>query len=91
MKGIYLTEEGKKDIKDQILEYESLLTKSKVIGVEDLKTNYYIEFLKSILLSATILPVEESWSILDKKTNKMDEDQLKFIYNKGVIIKPESV
>jgi hypothetical protein len=86
MKGIYLTEECKKDIKNQILEYESFLRKSKVIGVEYLKTKYYIEFLKSLIISATILPVEESWDDVFSKT--FSQAFITQDYPNGVIIQP---
>jgi hypothetical protein len=48
-----------------------------------------ISIYKEILSSATILPVKESWGIVEKQTNMMDEHQLRFIYDKGVIIQPK--
>lgn len=60
MKGIYLTEEGKKEIEAKIAELEQ--------NQKDTKTDFdwnqcVIEknVYKTILSSATILPVEESW------------------------------
>lgn len=65
MKGIYLTEECKQEIEAKINDYE----KSEYSG-DDLFENKLqgrIDLLKEILSSATILPVEESWTTLDFK------------------------
>jgi hypothetical protein len=88
MKGIYLTEEGKKEIETEMRELMTdigHLTTSflkefdesckKVIIEKRIKLNVYNNLLKS----ATILPVEESW-------DKCWFDELKDKYPNGVII-----
>jgi hypothetical protein len=98
MKGIYLTEEGKKEIETEMRELMTdigHLTTSflkefdesckKVIIEKRIKLNVYNNLLKS----ATILPVEESWGIVEKQTNMMDEHTLRLIYPSGVIIQPK--
>ena len=54
MKGIYLTEEGKKEIEAKIAELKTLYGTSNRLG----KLTIY----KEILSSATILPIEEEWN-----------------------------
>jgi hypothetical protein len=83
MKGIYLTEEGKKEIEAKIAELEQF---SPIDTFEDYTNFGKKQQLKEILSSATILPVEESWGIVEKQTNMMDEHQLRFIYPQGVVI-----
>jgi hypothetical protein len=56
MKGIYLTEEGKKEIEDLIAKLTDYKNKT-----HDIYAVGQIYILKQILSSATILPVEESW------------------------------
>jgi hypothetical protein len=91
MKGIYLTQESKQEIETKITQLEkseaSHLSQN-LIGFANMNHGF-IDALKEILSSATILPVEESWSIVEKQTNMMDEHQLRFLYNKGVIIQPK--
>ena len=83
MKGIYLTEEGKKQIESKIseLEYIFLQDGERFDTRDSGKYNIY----KEILSSATILPEEESWdgSILDPKDSKYVQKQ----YPNGVIMK----
>lgn len=55
MKGIYLTEQGKKAIEDELTELHSQWNKNE-------QTWGKIFTLKEILSSATVLPVEESWT-----------------------------
>ena len=56
MKGIYLTEEGKKVIEDKIAELTDYKDKT-----HDIYAVGQIYILKQILSSATILPVEKNW------------------------------
>jgi len=56
MQGIYLTEEGKKAIEDELTELHSQWNKN------DEQTWGKIFTLKEILSSATVLPTEESWT-----------------------------
>jgi hypothetical protein len=62
MKGIYLTEEGKKEIEAKIAELESSYREyadwEGKLGE--------LKMLKEILSSATILPVEDNWDIILK-------------------------
>jgi len=87
MKGIYLTPEGKAEIEAKIAE----LKNQELFG-----DSYYIQYgtiqtLEQLLFSATILPVEESWS--DIQDTVVSRKQLPFSYTEeyypnGVIIQP---
>ena len=79
MKGIYLTEEGKKDIEDKIAELEQ---SSPIDTFEDYTNFGRKQQLKEILSSATILSVEESWNNCDKNNLLFKQVQ----YPNGVII-----
>ncbi len=81
MKGIYLTEEGKKEIENRIddLIKESNLGKT-VPTVNSQMAISLIKFKEEILSSATILPVEDGWYRTYGKNNWME-------YPNGVIIK----
>ena len=78
---IYLTEEGKKAIEDKIAELHKEW-KGKV-GYNMVLSN--IDLLKEILLSATILPVEESWLKVARKHGV--SSILSEFYPSGLIIK----
>lgn len=86
MKGIYLTEEGKKAIEDRIAELqEHLSTKQKDFTNHKHLCGFLdgqIDLLKEILSSATILPVEESWEGVSRDMSPIDE----VFYPNGVII-----
>jgi hypothetical protein len=86
MKGIYLTEEGKKDIQSKI---DELKKYSKTHKSDSVDVYYSLKIYKEILSSATILPVEESWKNIETKNKTFLTKQVE--YPKGVIIKPESV
>jgi hypothetical protein len=79
MKGIYLTEDGKKAIEDRIVKLHEDW-KGKV-GYNMMLFN--IDILKELLSSATILPVEESWEGVSRHICPMVE----VYYPNGVIIK----
>jgi hypothetical protein len=81
MKGIYLTEEGKKAIEDRIAELDKEW-KGKV-GYNMVLFN--IDLLKEILSSATILPVEKNWDGVFNKT--FSQHFIQEDYPNGVIIK----
>jgi hypothetical protein len=84
MKGIYLTEEGKKSIEDRIVKLHEDW-KGKV-GYNMVLFN--IDLLKEILSSATILPVEEDWDDAMIKAIKHQENNgMEILYPNGVIIK----
>jgi hypothetical protein len=92
MKGIYLTEEGKKAIEDRIAELEGinihLMKPSHTLGSLEGR----ISTLKEILSSATILPVEESWEDIGHDSGAFwsdDADVLESTYPNGVIIQPK--
>ena len=81
MKGIYLTEEDKKEIEKELVFLEDERKQSSSGDNND----YYqgrMRQLRIILESAIILPLEESWD----KTNAYYN--LKAKYPNGVIIKP---
>ena len=78
MKGIYLTEQAKQEIEAKIAELEDYTYATQDLHLEgSIKGHLYC--LKEILLSATILPVEEVWN--RPSTNKK--------YPNGVIIQPK--
>jgi len=93
MKGIYLTEEGKKEIEAKIAELERL--EEDEFFDEHLINDYLsqIRTYQEILSSATILPVEDNCDrirLLVPSTSKYVGDILtpiKKIYPNGVIIK----
>lgn len=80
MKGIYLTEEGKKAIEDKIAELEKE-NKFPVDKWEEGKNQGKIYILEEILKSATILPVYE---YLGHAMQNKDLDN-----PKGIIIQPK--
>ncbi len=98
MKGIYLTEEAKKEIEAKISELgETEDINSECWGIE---SSVYQE----ILSSATILPVEESWDIVHEHCYSSfqnfkeheyedyfcnEEKYFKKTYPNGVIIQPK--
>jgi hypothetical protein len=87
MKGIYLTEEGKKEIESKIKELENYTYATQNIWIEG-QNSGMLKILEEILSSATILPVEESW---ENVINNVEDDPqytsiLKFLYEPGVII-----
>ncbi len=60
MKGIYLTEEGKKEIEAKIAELEGYTYATQDVHLEG-NIEGHLYCLKEVLLSAIILPVEESF------------------------------
>jgi hypothetical protein len=89
MKGIYLTEDGKKEIEAKIAELKDIIEKYKECkNWMWLDTVGQLEVYKEILASATILSVEESWSDMQILNN----DNLEYVKSKfanGVIIQPK--
>jgi hypothetical protein len=85
MKGVYLTEEGKKVIEDKIDELEKPLNKQPA----NIDTIHYklIDAYKEILSSATILPVEKNWDGVFDKT--FSQAYIEKDYPNGVIIQPK--
>ena len=98
MKGIFLTEEGKKEIENKIAELEKHI--ENVIKIADIasdktygisKTYLEIEFrtkqntLKEILSSAIVLPVDNWQNVKDM----LDINTLPISYKEGVIIQPK--
>ena len=84
MKGIYLTEEGKKEIEAKIAELEKQKYGSIEFDLVFYGTSGKVLMLKEILSSATILPVEDNWDgILFMFGIKRN------LYPNGVIIKPK--
>ena len=86
MKGLYLTEEGKKAIEDEIAELEEDLKEAsnRLICIDiSAELNTY----KRILCYATILPVEEDWDDCMRLALKREENNgMEILYPNGVII-----
>lgn len=59
MRGIFLTEEGKKAIEDKIAELEKPIFNQPAIN--DCVHLHLIDAYKEILSSATVLPLHENW------------------------------
>ena len=108
MKGIYLTQEGKAEIQAKIADLEKqclLILRAAnsdkefemMQSVAYAKNKAIIYSLSEILSSATILPVEEDWSIVGNKSIKsLIDDQVEegkgifeVHYPNGVIIQPK--
>jgi hypothetical protein len=93
MKGIYLTEEGKQEIEAKIAELDKIILLQPAHLVQGFI--HRKEFLKEILSSAIVLPVEESWERLEENLleglheNTKLEDVIYIDYPKGVIIQPK--
>lgn len=86
MKGIYLTEEGKKVIEDKIADLKYHLK----INPHDLYAIGQVYILKQTLSSATILPVEESWEDVELYPPDNESQMEKTLRLKnGVIIQPK--
>jgi hypothetical protein len=88
MKGIYLTEEGKKAIEDRIVELEKDL-KEEVNPLICIDVSAELNTYKRILCYATILSVEESWKHIGHDSGVFwgdDADILLSMYPNGVII-----
>jgi ASC-1-like (ASCH) protein len=87
MNGIYLTQEGKKEIEDRIVELEN----TQSITEDTLIWNKCVNeknLLKEILLVAKILPVEKSWENIAESAREMSlENLLISNFENGVIIK----
>jgi hypothetical protein len=97
MKGIYLSEEGKKAIEDKIAELEVARREHEKVEINMFdsiwaaKTSQAIDMLKEILSSATILPVEEDWddTIPDGTPWEDSSYTLSKKHPNGVIIQPK--
>jgi len=93
MKGIYLTEEGKKEIENKIADYERSEAYDDEYYERELQGKYKIH--KEILASAIILPVEESWEKLEENLleglheHTRLEHVISIDYPNGVIIQPK--
>jgi hypothetical protein len=101
MKGIYLTEEGKKAIENRIVELEhdsQVWLNNSIQNIGNPEYNSFSDsickaqadqaahLLREILSSATILPVEESWNLSVVSINPFKQGNLKRLYRNGVII-----
>jgi hypothetical protein len=93
MKGIYLTEEGKKEIEIRIAKINSKLEDLTEEVWENLdKIQAELHVLEEVLSSATILPVEDNWDeirLLDIIDSSGTGNLTKAKYPNGVIIKPK--
>jgi hypothetical protein len=87
MKEIYLTQESKQEIEAKINELEKETHGSEVYNFHK---SGAISVFKEILLSATILPVEESWDDVLGNTERDDcVYSCKSNLENGVIIQPK--
>jgi hypothetical protein len=90
MKGIYLTEEAKQELEDKIAD---LKKKQSNLTYLPLWKDYEVEKVtyEKILSSATILPIEESWTGFYRATNPMYKDfkSTDVEFPNGVIIQPK--
>ena len=83
MKGVYLSEEGKKAIEREL----SILRNKWFKDQEDWGKIY---ILQDILVSSTILPVEESWEDVELYPPDNESQMEKTLRLKnGVIIQPK--
>jgi hypothetical protein len=97
MKGIYLTEEGKKEIEDKIADLETELNSESPFATENWKNwnRGEIAAYREILSLAIILPVEENWEQLEESLLYGLHDHMKLQnvihidYPNGVIIQPK--
>lgn len=97
MKGIYLTQEGKREIETLIVELEKSADYYESINSRHRRGGCLakIFILQEILSSATILPVEESWEKLEENLleglheHTKLEDVISIDYPNGVIIEPK--
>ena len=97
MKGIYLTEEAKKEIEAII---ENLKKPAPHWDMEGKKVGVYVsdsmddrrELYEQILSSATVLPVEESWTDFYNATSPLFNysKPADVEYHNGVIIEPKN-
>jgi hypothetical protein len=86
MKGIYITEEGKKEIEAIITNLKKPAPHYDGIYVSE-RADERMEVFEEILSSATILPVEEEWgAVIYFGEDEIDAEKS---YPNGVIIKPK--
>jgi hypothetical protein len=86
MNGIYLTQEGKQGIEAKIAELElneEIHVKNGFMMGANMNHGF-VDALKEILSSATILPVEESWGNMPIGVNESE-----LSYPQGVVIQPK--
>lgn len=88
MKGIYITEEGKKDLLERIDSLEKIIVNCLLPEQQSVRDLLEQELFikKEILSSATILPVESNMSYV-KSYDFVDEFDTE--YPQGVIIQPK--
>lgn len=97
MNGIYLTQEGKREIETLIVELEKSADYYESINSRHRRGGCLAKIftLQEILESATILPVEESWEKLEENLleglheHTKLEDVISIDYPNGVIIQPK--
>jgi hypothetical protein len=87
MKGIYLTEGAKQEIEAKMLRIENIFVDDENTECDKFLLKKEYNLYKEILSSATILPVEESWELADKKSDYGLSS--KEFYPQGVIIQPK--
>jgi hypothetical protein len=86
MKGIFLTQEAKQEIEAKMLHIENIFVDDDNTECDKFVLKKEYTLYKEILLSATILPVEESWdNIAHSTTVSFYESD----FPQGVIIQPK--
>lgn len=95
MKGIYLTQEGKEEIKAKIHELENEVI-SEFSSGRRIFVDAQLKAYKEFLSSATVLPVEESWYNVIENVESESQSLIlqtpfimKSLYEHGVIIQPK--
>jgi hypothetical protein len=89
MNGIYLTEQGKKEIEAKMTELEKLKNDTQAT-LEWNEAVVMINVYKEILSSATILPVYSNWDDVERFPPDNESQSLKTLELKnGVIIQPK--
>jgi hypothetical protein len=83
MKGLYITEDGRRELESKIAEIEEQLGSKDMYLTVWYGLNHKKIMLKEILSTATILPVEDSWGDIK---DMLDINTLPISYKQGVII-----
>jgi hypothetical protein len=72
MKGLYITEDGRRELEAKITKIEEQLDSKDMYQTLWYGLNYEKLMLKEILSTATILPVEDSWGKVPMGTNECE-------------------
>jgi hypothetical protein len=92
MKGIYITEESKKELEKEIEALEDSNLWSSPRFNSHYENQAQLRALKIILEHAIVLPVEESWKLIGENTGTFYDDDGEVLHShfkNGVIIQPK--